>query len=491
MSAAGVDASGVTEGKEVSLARGVEAVFERINGTYFDSESSTGKLDRRAVKSRVDGLVSMVKGLKIDDIKLRASLAARDEELKELEKELRIERQRLNYVDSENKLLNKFLEENYALMDEEAKDRYIAERRARQAEAEARQAEAENAELDETIGLLSLEAQRGKKFLTFARILEGGEVADRVRVLTGWTSAETFVNSWELVNYDGMAEEMVMYGDDHRPEPEERQRTFSRRPKRKVFVWADIYFYWWFVVKTGLDQTVASMLFGIEYQTAARAFVSMTCYQHKFWKFMFTQPTLAEVQKCAPPDFTEVYGTDRLTRIFDATEIPIETPSDRSAQALTFSKYKSHNTVKLLGAITPGGAAVFSSDAYPGRVTDDKLTRACGFVGTMGPGEAAAADKGFLSSKPLFAAEGKELRMPAVRNRTLTGDQVADSSAQSNLRIHIERAFAGPKSYRMLGGEIRITQVDLVGMIFSTVFFCHVNFHRPLTGSIDTVADED
>lgn len=234
MSAAGVDASGVTEGKEVSLARGVEEVFERINGSWFDSESSTGKLERRAVKSRVDGLVSMVKVLKIDDIKLRARLAARDEELKELEKELLIERQRLNYVDSENKLLNKFLEENYALMDEGAKDRYIAERRARQAEAEARQAEADNAELDETIGLLSL------------------------------------------------------------------------------------------------------------------------------------------------------------------------------------SKYKSHNTVKLLGAITPGGAAVFSSDAYPGRVTDDKLTRACGFVGTMGPGEAAAADKGFLSSKPLFAAEGKELRMPAV-----------------------------------------------------------------------------
>ena len=123
MSAAGVDASGVTEGKEVSLARGVEEVFERINESWFDSESSSGKQDRRAVKSRVDGLVSMVKGLRIDDIKLRATLAARDEELKELEKELMIERQRLNYVYSENKLLNKFLEESWELMDEEAKDR--------------------------------------------------------------------------------------------------------------------------------------------------------------------------------------------------------------------------------------------------------------------------------------------------------------------------------------------------------------------------------
>ena len=64
----------------------------------------------------------------------------------------------------------------------------------------------------------------------------------------------------------------------------------------------------------------------------------------------------------------------------DCTEIFIEKPRNLHNQALTWSEYKRHNTVKVLVAIAPNGHISFLSDAWGGRATDVHITRESGFL---------------------------------------------------------------------------------------------------------------
>jgi len=53
------------------------------------------------------------------------------------------------------------------------------------------------------------------------------------------------------------------------------------------------------------------------------------------------------------------------------------------------------------------------------------------------------------------------------------------------MRIHVERAILGPKRYKFLAGEIKISELDLAGKIFAVVFLVVTNFHAPLVNGGD------
>ena len=53
----------------------------------------------------------------------------------------------------------------------------------------------------------------------------------------------------------------------------DRKKVQHSKPGRLKVSWKDIFFYWWFVVKTGLDHTVAAFMFDIEHSVATRNFV--------------------------------------------------------------------------------------------------------------------------------------------------------------------------------------------------------------------------
>ena len=64
---------------------------------------------------------------------------------------------------------------------------------------------------------------------------------------------------------------------------------------------------------------------------------------------------------------------------------------------LTYSLYKHHNTFKALVGISPTGAVTFISDLYAGSVSDQALTRECGVLDHVMPGDTVMADKGLIS----------------------------------------------------------------------------------------------
>ena len=109
-----------------------------------------------------------------------------------------------------------------------------------------------------------------------------------------------------------------------------------------------------------------------------------------------------------PACFGDMYLTTRC--IVDATKIFINMPANLSAQQLTFSSYKNHNTLKDLIRITPSGVISFVSDLYSGNISDKKLTQVSGLLNLLEPGDAIMADRGFTIGDIL--PQGVTLNMP-------------------------------------------------------------------------------
>ena len=77
------------------------------------------------------------------------------------------------------------------------------------------------------------------------------------------------------------------------------------------------------------------------------------------------------VQEYMPQNFKEKFPSTRV--ILDATEIPIESPSNVNSQAATWSTYKHKNTVKSMIGCTPRWAVSYVSDAYVGSTSDRQI----------------------------------------------------------------------------------------------------------------------
>ncbi|CAC5384729.1 unnamed protein product [Mytilus coruscus] len=67
-------------------------------------------------------------------------------------------------------------------------------------------------------------------------------------------------------------------------------------------------------------------------------------------------PSREVIDDYMPVDFGRKFPTTRV--ILDATEIPIQKPSDVNNQSVTWSSYKHRNTIKTIVGCTPRGAGV-------------------------------------------------------------------------------------------------------------------------------------
>lgn len=98
---------------------------------------------------------------------------------------------------------------------------------------------------------------------------------------------------------------------------------------------------------------------------------------------------------------------------------------------MTYSNYKSHNTIKFLVGISPTGSITFLYRTW-GRKTSNKITKSSGLIELLDEGVTVMADRGF-SFPEYIAAEGVQLLIPASthgkmkkkKRRAVYGTQLA------------------------------------------------------------------
>ena len=80
-------------------------------------------------------------------------------------------------------------------------------------------------------------------------------------------------------------------------------------------------------------------------------------------------------------------------------------------QSVTFSSYKHSNSAKGLIGIEPNRAITFVSELYPGRTSDQNITKCCGVLHLLEHRNSVMADRVFHISEDL--PQGVTLNIPA------------------------------------------------------------------------------
>ncbi|CAB4016757.1 Hypothetical predicted protein [Paramuricea clavata] len=206
-------------------------------------------------------------------------------------------------------------------------------------------------------------------------------------------------------------------------------------------------------------------LFDIAPGTASRIFITWILFLAKELSFLLSFPTVAEINDIQIP--ASLRGFAHLRRIIDCTEFYIEKPTRISSQRSTYSTYKSRNTFKLFISISPVPRINFVSNLYSGRISDKQLTKECGFIEQLNPGDVIMADKGF---------NGKV----SAKATTMTR-RIAKS------RVHVERMIRKLKCFQLIRGVIPLTLKPYASSIIR-VCACLVNLSPTI---IDHDSDSD
>ncbi|XP_061672334.1 uncharacterized protein LOC133498967 [Syngnathoides biaculeatus] len=166
--------------------------------------------------------------------------------------------------------------------------------------------------------------------------------------------------------------------------------------------------------------------------------------------------------------------------IIDCCEVFIDRPGNVTVQGLTWSNSKSHNTVKVLIAMSPVGAVMFVSKAFGGRVSDKVIAQRSGFLQLLEPGDLVLADRGFSIADDL-AARGASLAVPAFTSGKLrlSPKEIETGRRRARVKIHVERAIDRVKNFKILSTTMRINLVSQFDNIM-TICCALSNLHPKL-----------
>ena len=164
--------------------------------------------------------------------------------------------------------------------------------------------------------------------------------------------------------------------------------------------------------------------------------------------------------------------------IVDCTELKVQKPSSLNRQSQCYSDYKSSTTLKGLVGIDPRGSIIFSSMLFSGSISDKELTEESGFIdlltnlikcGKLKEGDGVMADKGFPIEK-VIEAVGLKLNIPPFTSCTsqMTNSEVSETIKIAKHRVHVERAIARVKQFKILSGKISLSFFSIVDQIWLT-----------------------
>jgi hypothetical protein len=231
-------------------------------------------------------------------------------------------------------------------------------------------------------------------------------------------------------------------------------------------------------LSAGLLEDDLADRFSVSVSTVSRIFLGWLNLLYFVLGSINIWPSRQTVDKFMPLAMKAAFPRVRV--IIDCTEIFTQKPSSLVGNSQLYSNYKSHCTFKGLVGIAPHGPFTFISSLYSGSISDVELTKVCGLVDLLDPGDTVMADKGFTVHS-LLAEHGVDLIMPHfLRARgQFTSEEVAENDVISSYRVHVERAIRRVKENRILQGIIPLSMIGSISQIW-TVCCLLSNFRNPL-----------
>jgi DDE superfamily endonuclease len=170
----------------------------------------------------------------------------------------------------------------------------------------------------------------------------------------------------------------------------------------------------------------------------------------EFFRAFIFWPTRDAVKLNVPTNFLRRYKN--VQSIIDCFEVKIDKPSQALIQSLSYSDYKSANTVKYLISSTPCGFINFISNGYLGRISDRKITEVSGFLDALPDGADVMADRGFKHIESLLLDKKCKLIKPPSKSgdSKFNKSDARQTKQIASLRTNIERVIARIRHFRIV-----------------------------------------
>nr|XP_022298373.1 uncharacterized protein LOC111107454 [Crassostrea virginica] len=211
-------------------------------------------------------------------------------------------------------------------------------------------------------------------------------------------------------------------------------------------------------LRQAAEDVELSMLFQVSESTVSKiitTWINFLYFQLKeleddFW------PSMKTIKQHMPIDFSKKFGNTRV--ILDATEQPIQKPSNVDAQSKTWSSYKHKNTLKTMIGITPNGAVSYISSAYAGSVSDRQIIERSTLLDSnkFSPGESIMTDRGIMT-QDLFATQNVYVNTPSLLKgkSQLDPEEIVRDRRVASKRIHVERVIGLAKTFKILNVTLK------------------------------------
>lgn len=285
----------------------------------------------------------------------------------------------------------------------------------------------------------------------------------KVRTYTGLPNKKTFN---ELVKYLTQKSKKLRYwsGSKKVISTKVRPRNFKASPKksgpsRKLSVKEELTLVL-LKLRTAITNEMLADLFDVSNGGASQVINTWIKFLAQELKPLTFWPSKDVIQKNL---FKSLKHYPNLRCTIDCSEIFIGRPRNLEIQALTWSDYKKHNTVKFLVGIAPNGMITFLSKAWGGRASDQHITRESGFLDLLEPTDLIMADRGFTIKEDLMM-RGATLEIPPPSSglEQMCRDKVLATKKIANARIHVERAIGRMKVFAILKNTLPITLIPLI-----------------------------
>ena len=297
-----------------------------------------------------------------------------------------------------------------------------------------------------------------------------------------YTGLQDYATFQALIRFFGSARNNLIYHDSATNHEKVSVAEYKKRgPKRRLTA-EEEFFIVLVRLRIGLLEEDQAYRFCISQSHISRICITWFDFLYSYFRMLPIWPSRSCINDTMPKCFKEMYPSTRV--IIDCTEFFVEMPSSVRSQSVTFSNYKHHNTAKGLIAIAPSGAVAFVSDLYAGRCSDKQITNACGILDLLEEGDTIMADKGFDIASDL--PHGVRLNIPPFlrNNSCLSVKDETTTRKIALMRVHVERAIARIKTYRILSTVFPLSMAPELNKIWIICAYL-TNFMPPLIANVE------